>query len=118
MGTEGSVSWMFKKKGLIIYEKQKIPDFDAFFEAALEAGVEDVNDQDEDVVEITCEWQKFSDVKEALDKLNIEAAVAEVSQIPENKKEIDEEGNTSLQKLIDKLEDLDDVQNVFHNAEI
>ena len=117
MGAEGSVAWMFNKKGLIIYEKEKIPDFDAFFEAALEAGVEDVNDQDEDIVEVTCEWQKFSDVKDALDKLNIEAAMAEISQIPENKKQIDDDAQSTLDKLVDKLDDLDDVQSIFHNAE-
>ena len=70
LGTDGSVSWMFHKKGTIVYAKEKISDFDTFFEAALEAGADDVKEEGE-VYEIECAPDTFSDVKEALDKLEI-----------------------------------------------
>lgn len=116
LGTDGSVSWMFHKKGTIVYTKDKIEDFDSFFEAALEAGADDVKDEGE-VYEIECSPNAFSDLKEALDKLNIEADVAEVGLVPENWSELDAGKAASLHKLVDILEDNDDVQNVSHNGQ-
>lgn len=116
LGTDGSVSWMFHKKGTIVYTKESIKDFDSFFESALEAGADDVK-EDGEVYEIECSPDSFSDVKEALDKLEIDAEVAELGLIPENYTALDEEKSTKLSKLIDTLEDNDDVQNVYHNGQ-
>lgn len=116
LGTDGSVSWMFHKKGTIVYAKEKISDFDTFFEAALEAGADDVKEEGE-VYEIECAPDTFSDVKEALDKLEIEADHAEVGLVPENYSELDEDKAATLAKLVDILEDNDDVQSVFHNGQ-
>ncbi len=117
LGTEGSVSWMFHKKGTLVYSREKITDFDLIFEKALEAGAEDVKDED-GVVEVICAPDTFNDLKDALDKLNLEADVAEIMRVPENNTQLDAEKAVSMQKLIDWLEDNDDVQNVYHNAEM
>jgi YebC/PmpR family DNA-binding regulatory protein len=117
LGTEGSVAYMFHKKGMIVYQRSKIKDFDKLFETALEAGAEDVK-EDEDAVEIICAPEAFNELKETLDQTGLEADVAEIMRVPENYSAIDSEKAVSMQKLIDWLEDNDDVQNVYHNAEM
>lgn len=117
LGTEGSVGYMFHKKGTIVYQRGKIKDFDKLFEAALEAGAEDVK-EDEDAVEIICAPDAFNELKEALDRMGLEADVAEIMRVPENYTAVDSDKAQSMQKLIDWLEDNDDVQNVYHNAEM
>jgi YebC/PmpR family DNA-binding regulatory protein len=117
LGTEGSVAWMFKKLGQIVYDRKKIESFDTLFEKALEAGADDV-EESEEMVEVRCDWTQFSELKEMLDELGAEPELAEISQIPENYTEITEDQETTLQKLVDRLEDLDDVQSVFHNAQL
>ena len=116
LGTEGSVSYMFQKKGVIVYEKSKIEDFDKLFELALENGAEDVKDED-DIYEITCDVSEFSRLKEALDTISDDPDAAELTQVPDTVNALDEEKQEKLQKLIDVLEDSDDVQNVYHNAD-
>lgn len=115
LGTEGSVGWMFHKKGTLVYGREKVKNFDELFENALEAGAEDVKDEG-DAVEITCPPEAFHALKEALDQLALEADVAEVMWVPENHTSLDSEKALSMQKLIDWLEDNDDVQSVYHNA--
>ena len=118
LGQDGSVNWMFKKKGTIVYQKDKITDFDGLFETALDCGAQDVDDQD-NVYEILCEPALFDNLKEALDKkLKIEADVAEVSLIPDTYVKLDAGKSESMTKLVNLLEDNDDVQNVYHNAEL
>jgi YebC/PmpR family DNA-binding regulatory protein len=117
LGTEGSVGYMFHKKGTIVYQRGKIKDFDKLFEAALEAGAEDVK-EDEDAVEIICAPEAFNELKDTLDKMGLEADVAEIMRVPENYSALDSDKALSMQKLIDWLEDNDDVQNVYHNAEM
>lgn len=117
MGNEGSVAWMFDRKGLIIYEADKIENFDELFEVAIENGAEDVTNEDGQI-EVSCDVPDFLSLKEALDeKLGVEPAVAELARIPQNTQEITPEQNETLEKLIEALEDKDDVQNVFHNGE-
>ena len=116
MGTEGSVGWMFKEKGTIIYQRTKVSDYDKLLETALENGADDVHEQEE-VYEIVCSHEAFNPLKESLDKLELEADVAEVGRIPENYNQVSGQQAETMQKLIDFLEDLDDVQNVYHNAE-
>lgn len=116
MGTEGSVAWMFQRKGLIIYDSSKIDDFDKLFEIALENGAEDVVNEDGQI-EITCDIADMLTLKEELDKTYDEPDVCELARIAENTQEISSEQNETLEKLVEALEDKDDVQNVFHNAE-
>lgn len=115
LGTDGSVAWMFNSKGLIIYEKEKVEDYDKLLELAIENGAEDVNEED-GAYEISCDPKDFSQLRDALDSLNWETAVCELTRIPENQSEVDAEKAAAVQKLVDALEDNDDVQNVYHNA--
>jgi YebC/PmpR family DNA-binding regulatory protein len=117
LGTEGSVGFMFHKKGTIVYQRSKIMDFDQLFEVALEAGADDVKDE-HGAVEIICAPEAFNELKDTLDKMGLEADVGEIMRLPENYSAIDSEKAIAMQKLIDWLEDSDDVQNVYHNAEM
>lgn len=117
LGTDGSVNWMFNTKGVIVYEKEKVADYDKLFEVALENGAEDVSDEN-DAYEITCEPGDFGALKDALDTLDIEASVCEITRIPENLTDVDEAKAESVNKLVDALEDNDDIQNVYHNAQL
>lgn len=116
LGTDGSVAWMFHQKGTLVYQADKVKDYEAFFEAAIEAGAEDVK-EDDGVYEILTDPSDFENVKTAMDGLGLEADVAEVMRVPENYTALDEAKTESMNKMIDLLEDNDDVQNVYHNAE-
>ncbi len=118
LGTEGSVGYMFKKKGSIVYDKSKITDYDKLFEVALDNGAEDISDEDE-VYEVLCEPEAFTTLKEKLDEIiKVEPLEASINRIPDNYVSVDSDKAESLQKLIDNLEDNDDVQNVFHNGDL
>lgn len=116
MGTSGCVSFMFDKKGILVVEKNDSMDEDEFMMMALEAGAEDFSSE-EDVYEITTAPEDFSSVREELEKNGVEFLQAEISMIPSTTSQIDNEVAVKVQKLIDMLEDNDDVQNVWHNAE-
>lgn len=117
LGTDGSVSYMFNKKGIIVYEKESVKSFDELFELALNNNADDVKEEGE-VYEIICEPNDFNQLKDALDTLNLEPLAAELTMIPDNVIEVNEEKSKSIKKLIDILEDNDDVQNVYHNADL
>lgn len=118
LGTDGSVSWMFQTKGSIIFEKSKVPDFDSLFEISLENGAEEVNDEDEEIYEITCKPENYLALRDAIESLKLEPDVSEITRTPENFIPLVGDKVQTFQKLIDMLEDNDDVQNVYHNAEI
>ena len=117
LGTDGSVGWMFDRKGILVYEKEKIPSFDALFELALENGAEDVKEEDGQY-EVVCEPNDFLTLKAALDGICDEPGFCEVCRIPTNYSEINAAKGESLDKMIQILEDNDDVQNVYHNANV
>ncbi len=116
LGTNGSVSYLFDKKGQISYEEGV--DEDALMEAALEAGADDVVTNEDGSIDVFCAWQEFMDVKQALVDAGFEPALAEVGMIPQTSVDLDVEVGAKVMKLIDALEDLDDVQNVYHNADV
>ena len=116
MGASGCVSWMFAKKGQIIIERTEAMDEDEIMMIALEAGAEDVNVEDE-MFEIITSVENFGVVREVLEGAGFEFASAELTMIPDNMTPISMEGAVKVQKLIDMLEDDDDVQDVYHNAE-
>ena len=117
LGTPGCVSFMFAKKGVIVIEKAGQSE-DEVMEAALEAGASDFL-ADEDIFEVYTEPEDFSDVREALESKGYEFASAEVEMVPSTYSSIAEEENRAkMQKLLDALEDNDDVQNVWHNWEM
>ncbi|MDD2319930.1 MAG: YebC/PmpR family DNA-binding transcriptional regulator [Geobacteraceae bacterium] len=115
MGEAGCVSWLFDKKGLIVYAKDT--DFDALFEAALEAGADDVSDE-EGQIEVVTEPSSFIEVREALEKAGFKYESAEVTMIPQTMVKLDGKQAESMLKLMDRLEDNDDVQNVYANFDI
>ena len=114
LGTTGCVSFMFNKKGVIAIEREGL-DEDTVMSDALEAGAADFA-ADEDVFEITTEPDDFSGVREDLEKKGYEFVSADVEMVPDTYTTItDEDTITKMQKMLDLLEDNDDVQNVWHN---
>ena len=116
LGTNGSVSWMFDKKGVIVIEKSstKISEDDLMLEV-IEAGAENF-ESDEEFYEITTAPEDFSAVREYLENKGITYLEAEVKMIPQNYMAIDnDDGKKKMGLIIEKLEELDDVQEIWHN---
>jgi YebC/PmpR family DNA-binding regulatory protein len=116
MGNSGSVSWMFDKKGQIVIERTALMDEDEVMMQALDAGAEDFVAND-DTFEIYTSPNDFSTVREALEPLGYTFLTAEVSMIPQNTTEItDSETVEKIERFLERLDDNDDVQEVFHNG--
>lgn len=116
LGTTGSVSYLFARQGILSFALGV--DEDTLMEQALEAGALDVVGHDDGSFEVVTSPDTFVDVQEALAKVGLNAEHAEVSMVPSTKAEIGADLVVKFFKLIDMLEDFDDVQNVYHNAEI
>jgi len=116
MGTEGSVAFQFKHCGQLIFAPGTSED--KVMEVALEAGAEDVIADDEGAIEVLTATADFEAVKNALETAGLTAEMAEVTMRAENSIDLSGDDAAKMQKLLDILEDLDDVQNVFHNATI
>ena len=116
MGTEGSVAFMFKHVGQFLFAPGV--EEDKLMEAALEAGADDVIADDEGGFEVLCDPNAFAGVKEALEKAGFKADSAEVIMKPDTETEFTGEDAQKMQKLLDALENLDDVQEVYTNAVI
>ncbi len=118
MGNSGCVSWMFDKKGVIVIERGLETDEDELMMTALDAGAEDFVPQ-EDVFEVYTAPEDFSAVREALETAGYSFVSAEIDMVPQNTVAVtDEESIAKVNRLIDNLEDNDDVQNVYHNADM
>ncbi len=119
MGQPGCVSFMFSQKGVLIIDREECEaDEDKVMEDALECGAADVEAED-DIFTIYTEPADFSAVNEALTNMGYTFASAEVEMVPSTYTKLtDEESVTKMQKLLDNLEDNDDVQNVWHNWEM
>jgi len=115
LGATGCVNWMFEHKGVLVVENVDDINEDELLMAALEAGADDVSG-DDDAYEITTDAAAFSAVHEALETAGYRFLLAEIQMVPENTVALDEEKMDSVQKMLDALEDSDDVQNVYHNA--
>ena len=116
LGTDGSVSYLFTKKGVISYAPGL--EEDTVMDAALEAGADDIVVYDDGAIDVFTAWESLGAVKDVLDATGLVAEGAEVSLIPSTKAELDAETAPKLLRLIDMLEDSDDVQEVYHNGEI
>ena len=116
MGSTGCVSFMFQGKGQLVIEKNDNIDEDELMMMALESGAEDFSSEEE-VYVITTLPEDFGTVREALESNGLEFLEAELKRIPDTYTAIDEETATKFQKMLDALEDDDDVQEVYHNAE-
>ncbi len=116
MGTAGSVAFQFKHCGQLIFAPGT--DEDKLMEAALEAGAEDVLTGDDGAIEVLTAYPDFEAVKNTLEKAGFKPELAEVTMRAENTVELSGDDAVRMQRLLDILEDLDDVQDVFHNAQI
>ncbi len=117
LGTPNSVAFMFDRKGVLSIPVEGHPDEDATLEAALEAGAEDFRREDDTYV-VTTDTTSFHAVKSALEARGIMADESEIAMVPKNTVSVTGEDVATLLKLVDSLEDLDDVQKVWGNFEI
>ena len=116
MGTQGCVSFMFQEKGELVIEIEG-RDEDEMMMMALDAGAEDFNSDEEEVFVVTTAPEDFGTVREALEANGVEFLEAAVKMIPDTYTAINEEDAKKFQKMLDLLDDDDDVQEVYHNAE-
>ncbi|HIJ77191.1 MAG TPA: YebC/PmpR family DNA-binding transcriptional regulator, partial [Deltaproteobacteria bacterium] len=117
LGEAGCVAWMFNKKGSIVFDKKAIPE-EELIELALEAGAEDVKDQ-EDQFEIITSPEDFANVKAAFDEKGLNYELAEITMSPQTTVRIEDPKTAQqLLRLMDALEDADDVQHVYANFDI
>lgn len=117
VGKPGCVAYMFDRKGLIVVEAAKYPDEDALMAVVLEAGAEDLKREDE-VFEVTCDPSAFSGVLDAVKAAGIEPVEAEVKYLAKVQKEVDVETGKKVARLLEALDDHDDVQNVTTDANL
>ncbi|MEY2653154.1 MAG: hypothetical protein RLZZ524_181 [Pseudomonadota bacterium] len=116
LGTEGSVAFQFKHCGQLVFAPGTSED--KVMEIALEAGADDVISDDDGAIEVLTPPSAFEAVKDALEAAGLKAEIAEVTWRAENSIPLAGDDAARMQKLLDVIEDLDDVQDVFHNAEI
>ena len=117
LGTSGCVSYMFEKKGIIVIEKDSTTmSEDDLMLLAIDAGAEDFEAQ-EDCYEITTAPENFSEVREKLEENNLTFVEAEVTMIPNTYVKLDEKDAERMENFLEKLDDLDDVSDVYHNWE-
>jgi transcriptional/translational regulatory protein YebC/TACO1 len=116
LGTEGSVAFQFKHVGQLFFAPGT--DEEKVMEVALEAGADDVITDDDGAIEVLTDPAQFEAVKAALEAAGLTPELAEVTMRAENNIDLAGEDAARMQKLLDVLEDLDDVQNVFHNANV
>ena len=116
MGTEGSVAFQFKHVGQFVFAPGA--NEDKVMEVALEAGADDVLTDDDGAIEVLCTPPEFEAVKATLEAAGLKPDVAEVTMRAENTIDLAGEDGQRMQKLLDMIEDLDDVQELYHNAEI
>ena len=114
LGTDGSVAYLFEKKGQIVFAAAGLED--GVLDAAIDAGAEDVDVADDGTVEVTSPPEDFARVKDALAAAGFEAESAEVAMIPQTYTDLDGEQAEKVLRLLDLLEDLDDVTNLYTNA--
>jgi len=113
----GAVAWMFKKQGLIVYEKAKV-DENKLTDAAIELGADDVRSED-DVFTVITEPKEFERIRDGLKQAGLpDPASAEVTMVPQNKTHLTGKDAETALKLLDALEDHDDVQNVYSNLDV
>lgn len=116
LGATGSVGWMFDQRGVITFDESV--DFDSLFEAAINLDALDVTEEDEEYKVLTT-FENFQNVVEGLEKEGFKSATSELSRIPQNTIEVtDEKTASSILKLLEKIEEHDDVQNVYANFDI
>lgn len=112
----GSVAWMFSKKGLFMVDEEAVGE-ERLMDVALEAGAEDIS-HEEGSYEVTCPWEEFESVREALAEADIPTTLAEITQVPQSTVQLEGSQAQQMLRLMDALEDHDDVQKVSANFDI
>jgi YebC/PmpR family DNA-binding regulatory protein len=116
LGESGCVGWLFNPKGLVVVSKEKTTE-DAVMEAAIEAGAEDVKVEDE-TYDVYTAQEDFAQVREALEAAGFKIVTAEQTMIPSSTVRVDGQAAQQMIRMMEQLEDHDDVQNVFANFDI
>ena len=116
MGESGCVNWMFHRKGLIVFDKSAASE-DQIMDIALDAGADDVKDA-ESVWEVTCDPDEFEQIKEAFEKKGLVPTLAQVSMIPQTTIKLTGKEAEQMVRLMESLEEHDDVQNAYANFDI
>ena len=117
LGTSGCVSYLFNKKGVLVIDKEETSmDEEELMMLAIDAGAEDFKTL-EDVYEITTDPANFGEVREKLEEAGLNFLEADIQMVPTTTVKLDEKGSERMEKLIENLEDLDDVANIYHNWE-
>lgn len=116
LGTDGSVAYLFNKVGLIVMAAGV--DEDKLMEIALEAGAEDISENSDGSYDVITPWEQVHDIREVLETNNLKPETYEVAMLPTIQTAVDVDTADKILKLMDMLEDLDDVQNVYSNADI
>ena len=116
LGENGCVAWMFKKKAVFTVDKENFDDEDALMEIVMDAGAEDF-DSDDETFEITAAPEDFDAIEKVLGEKGIETASAEITQVPDTTVKLSGADAEKMQKLLDALDENDDVQNVYGNYE-
>lgn len=116
LGEAGCVAWMFEKKGVLVFEKKAVNE-ETLMEAVLDAGAEDIRDE-ETTFEVITAPEDFEAVKKALNAKNLTYALAEITMVPQTTVRLEDKHAEQMLKLMDSLEDSDDVQNVYSNFDI
>lgn len=117
LGTNGSLSFLFERKGIFSISKTEEMDMDDIELELIDGGAEDI-EAEEGIITVTCAMEDFGNLNKKLEEIGIEAISAELQRIPNDTKTLDLESSKSVLRLIDALDDDDDVQNVFHNLEM
>ncbi len=117
MGSTGCVSYMFDKKGYLAVERTPDLDEDKMMEYCLDAGADDYTVQD-DAYEVYCSAEEFSSVRSSLESKGVNFFEAEVKMIPQNYITLDADKLETFKKMLDKLNELDDVQSIYHNVDM
>lgn len=116
LGTDGSVAYLFSKQGVITFAPES--DEDKIMEVALDAGADDIQNNEDGSIDVLTAPESFSAVKDELETSELYPENAEIAMLPATEVTLDQEEAEKVLRLIDMLEDLDDVQNVYHNADI
>jgi YebC/PmpR family DNA-binding regulatory protein len=116
LGTDGSVAYLFTRKGQISFAPGE--DEDQLMEAALEAGAEDVESYDDGSIDVTTAWEDLAAVKTSLEEAGLTPSDADITMIASISVPVDGDGAEKIMGMVDALEDLDDVQNVYTNVDI
>ena len=115
LGTDGSVAYLFERKGFLLFSNGI--EEDAIMDVALDSGAEDVITHSDGLTEVTVEWEAFAEVRQAFEHAGITFIQADISMLPTTCVPLDSSDVKQVSKLVEALEDLDDVQNVYTNAE-